>query len=193
MLLASWFTQDHGKEIVEMKAVEGQRSLRNEYTRDVCFHRFNKYTNGSHGKILFAWFVFHLLLNCDLIEETLVAHGKCVDYQIGTHLSILKLYSINFWLTCVICMVPSIAGSSCQGRSMDKYNKVFLKTTRQGGMLQHFPLQHYVTYFIAGEANRRIWLLPHPGRAGVAGPCLRLEAPHGDAQPVKQAGQVNSG
>ena len=88
--------QDHGKEMVKMKAVEGQRRVRNQPTRDVCFHGSNKYTNGSHGTFLFVYFVFYLLLKCDLIEETLVAHRKCVDYQIGTHLSILKLYSTNF-------------------------------------------------------------------------------------------------
>ena len=46
--------------------------------------------------LVFVYFVFYLLLKCDLIEETLVAHRKCVDLQIGTHLSILKPYSTNF-------------------------------------------------------------------------------------------------
>ena len=32
-----------------MKAVEGKRRVRNQPTRDVCFHGSNKYTNGSHG------------------------------------------------------------------------------------------------------------------------------------------------
>jgi len=45
---------------------------------------------------VFVDFVFYLLLNCEPIEETLIANRKCVDYQIGTHLSILKLYSTNF-------------------------------------------------------------------------------------------------
>ena len=39
--------QDHGKEIVEMKAVEEQRRVRNHPTRTVCFYGSNKYTNGS--------------------------------------------------------------------------------------------------------------------------------------------------
>ena len=71
--------QDHRKEMVKMKAVEGQRRARNQPTRDVCFHGFNKYTYGSHGKCLFVYFVFYLLLKCDLIDETLVAHKKCED------------------------------------------------------------------------------------------------------------------
>ena len=79
-----------------MKAVEEQRKVRNQPTRDVCFHGFNKYTNGCHRTFFFVYFVFYLLLKSDLIEETLVAHRKCVDYQIGTHLSILKLYFTNF-------------------------------------------------------------------------------------------------
>ena len=79
-----------------MKAVEGQIRVRNQPIRDVCFHGSNKYTNGSHGIFLFVYFVFYLLLKSDLIKETFVAHRKCVDYQIGTHLSILKLYSTNF-------------------------------------------------------------------------------------------------
>ena len=82
--------QDHGKEMVKMKAVEGQRRVRNQPTRDVCFHGFNKHTNTSHGTFLFVYFGFYLVLKSDLIEETLVANRKCVDYQIGTHLSILK-------------------------------------------------------------------------------------------------------
>ena len=71
--------QDHGKEIVEMKAVEEQQRVRNQRTRDVCFHGSNKYTKGSHGNFLFVYFLFYLLLNCDLIEETWVAHRKCMD------------------------------------------------------------------------------------------------------------------
>ena len=39
------------------------------------------------GIFVFVYFVFYLLLKCDIIEETLVAHRKCKDYQIGTHLS----------------------------------------------------------------------------------------------------------
>ena len=38
---------------------------------------------------VFVYFVFYLLLKCDLIEETLVAHRKGVDSPIGTNLSIL--------------------------------------------------------------------------------------------------------
>ena len=60
------------------------------------FHGSNKYTNGSHETFFFVYFVVYLPLKCDLIKETLVAHRKCVDYQIGTRLSILKLYSTNF-------------------------------------------------------------------------------------------------
>ena len=30
-------------------------------------------------KFVFVDLVFYLLLNCELIEETLVAHRKCVD------------------------------------------------------------------------------------------------------------------
>ena len=41
--------KDHGKEIVEMKAVEEQRRVRKHPLIDVCFHGSNKYTNGSHG------------------------------------------------------------------------------------------------------------------------------------------------
>ena len=43
-----------------------------------------------------VYIVFYFLLKCDIIEETLVAHRKCKDEQIGTHLSIFKLYSTNF-------------------------------------------------------------------------------------------------
>ena len=45
---------------------------------------------------VFVYFVFYLVLKRDIIEETLVAHRKCEDGQIGTRLSILKLYSTNF-------------------------------------------------------------------------------------------------
>ena len=75
-----------------MKTVEGQRKVRNQPMRYVCFHGSNKYTNDSHGTFLLVYLVFSLLLKCDLIEESLVAHRKCADYQIGTRLSILKLY-----------------------------------------------------------------------------------------------------
>ena len=61
--------QDHGKEMVEMKAVEELRRVRNQPTNGS-----NKYTNGSHGKFLFVYFVFYLMLKCALIEETSVAH-----------------------------------------------------------------------------------------------------------------------
>jgi len=71
--------QDHGKEMVEMKAVEEQRRVRNQPTRDVCFHGSNTYTNGSHETFVFVNFVFYLLLKCDAIEETLVAYRKCAD------------------------------------------------------------------------------------------------------------------
>ena len=81
MLFASSFMQERGKETVEMKAVEEQRRVRNQPTRDVCFHGLNKYTNGSHGTVYFVYFVLYLLLKSDLIEETLVAHKKCVDYK----------------------------------------------------------------------------------------------------------------
>ena len=76
---------DHGKKMVKMKAAEGQRRVRNQPTRDICFHGSDKYTNDSHGTFLFVYFVFYLLLKCDLIEETLVSHSKCIDYQIGTN------------------------------------------------------------------------------------------------------------
>ena len=82
--------------MVKMEDVEGQRRVRNQPTRVVCFHGSNKYANGSHGKRLCVYFVFYLLLKSDLSEETLVAHRKCVDYQIGIYLVILKLYSTNF-------------------------------------------------------------------------------------------------
>ena len=88
--------QDHGKEIVEMKAVEVQRRVVNHPTRDVCFHGSNKYTNGSNDNFVFVYLVFYLLLTCNIIEETLVAHRKCEDLKNGTRLSILKLYSTNF-------------------------------------------------------------------------------------------------
>ena len=65
--------QDHGKEMVEMKDVEEQRRVRNQPTRNVCFHGSNKYTNGSHGKF---WVYFILLLKCDIIEETLLLIGS---------------------------------------------------------------------------------------------------------------------
>ena len=71
--------KDHGKEIVEMKAVEEQKILRNHPTRDLCFHGSNKYTNGCHGKFCVVYFVFYLILKCDIIEETLVDHRKCED------------------------------------------------------------------------------------------------------------------
>ena len=71
--------QDHGKDMVEMKAVEEQRKVRNEPTRYVCFHDSNKYTKSSHEIFLFVYFVFYLLQKCDLIEETLVAHMMCID------------------------------------------------------------------------------------------------------------------
>ena len=75
--------QEHGKEMVERKAVEGgkmeQTRVRNQPTRDMCFHGSNKYTNGSHGTFLLVYFVFYLLLKWDPIEDTLVAHRKCLD------------------------------------------------------------------------------------------------------------------
>ena len=46
-----------------------------------------------------------LLLKLDPIEDTLVSHRVCVDEQTGTQLSIKKVYSTNFWLTCFTCMV----------------------------------------------------------------------------------------
>ena len=64
---------------MEMKAVKEQRTLRKQPTRDVCFHGSNKYTNGIMENVLFVYFVFYLLLKCDRIEETLVAHSKCVE------------------------------------------------------------------------------------------------------------------
>ena len=95
----SWDGEDEG--------TKGQRSVWNQPTIDVCFHGSNKYTNSSRGTFLFVYFVFYFLLKNDLIEETCVAYRKCVHYQIGTHLSILKLYSTNFWLTCLTCMMPT--------------------------------------------------------------------------------------
>ena len=62
-----------------MKALEEQRRVGNQPTRDVCFLGSNKYTNGSHRTFLFVYLVFYLLLKCDPIEGTLVAHRKCVD------------------------------------------------------------------------------------------------------------------
>jgi hypothetical protein len=48
--------QDHEKEMVKMKAVEGQRRVRNQPNRDVCFHGSNKYTNGSHEGVFVCLF-----------------------------------------------------------------------------------------------------------------------------------------
>ena len=79
--------QDHGQEIVEMKAVEEKRRVRTNPTRD---------TKAVMESFVFVYFVFYLLLQCDIIEETLVADMKCKDLQIRTHLSILRLYSTNF-------------------------------------------------------------------------------------------------
>ena len=56
--------QDHGKEMVEMKAVGEQRRVRNHPTTDVCFHGSNKYTNGSHGK--FSVCLFCVLLAAEM-------------------------------------------------------------------------------------------------------------------------------
>ena len=72
--------QDHGKKMVEMKAVEAQRRVRNHPTRDVCFHVSNKYTNGSHRKFSFCLFCVLLAAEIEIeIEETLVAHRKCKE------------------------------------------------------------------------------------------------------------------
>ena len=59
-----------------MKALEEKRRVRNQRTRHVCFHGSNKYTNGSHGKILLVYSMLYWLLKCDMIEETLVAPRK---------------------------------------------------------------------------------------------------------------------
>ena len=56
--------QDHGKEIVDMKAVEEKRRVRNQHTRDVSFHGSNKYTKGSHGK--FSVSLFCVLLAAEM-------------------------------------------------------------------------------------------------------------------------------
>ena len=48
--------QDHGKEIVEMKAVEEQRRVRNHSTRDICFNGSNKYAHGSYGNVCVCLF-----------------------------------------------------------------------------------------------------------------------------------------
>ena len=48
--------QDHGKEMVKMKAVGGQRRVGNQPTRDVCFFGSNKYTNGSRGTFFVCLF-----------------------------------------------------------------------------------------------------------------------------------------
>ena len=39
---------------------------------------------------------------------------------------------------------------------MDEYYNVYLETAQQVGLLQHFPFQHFVNSFFAGEANGRI-------------------------------------
>ena len=105
ILLASWSVQDHGKEMVKMKAVEGQRRARNQSSElFVSMAPINIQMVAMEHFCLFI-LCFTCLLKTDQIEETLVAHRKCVDYQMKTHLSIIKLYSTNFWLTCLTCMV----------------------------------------------------------------------------------------
>ena len=41
-------------------------------------------------------------------KKSLVALRKCIVKQLKTYLSIFKLYSNNFWLTCLTCMVCCI-------------------------------------------------------------------------------------
>ena len=80
------------------------------------------------------------------------------------------------------CYHPSMtAGSSCQGRSMDEYINIIWKLHGRWVCCNILP-KCFVILFIAGEARERVWLLPHPGRAGVAGPGLRLVAFRGGAQ-----------
>ena len=79
------------------------------------------------------------------------------------------------------CYHPSmIAGSSCQGRSMEEYINIIWKLHGRWVCCNILP-QCFVNFFIAGEAREQVRLLPHPGRAGVAGPGLRLVAPRGGA------------
>ena len=66
--------------MVEMKAVEEQRRVRNLPEIFVSMAPINIQMAAMEN------LVFYLLLNCEMIEETLVAHRKCVDLQIGTHL-----------------------------------------------------------------------------------------------------------
>ena len=35
---------------------------------------------------VFVYFVFYLLLKCDIIEETLVSHRKCKDWDLFVNL-----------------------------------------------------------------------------------------------------------
>ena len=56
-----------------MKAVEEERSVRNHPTKDVCCQGSNKYTKAAMENLVFVYFVFYLVLKCDIIEETLVA------------------------------------------------------------------------------------------------------------------------
>ena len=71
--------QDHGKEIAEKKAVEEQRRVRNQHTRDVCSMAPINIQMTAMENFGLLFFLFYLLLKCDLVEETLVAHRKCVD------------------------------------------------------------------------------------------------------------------
>ena len=51
--------------------------VRNQRTRDVCYMApINIQMAAMEFFVLY--FVFYLLLKCDLIEETLVAHKKCI-------------------------------------------------------------------------------------------------------------------
>ena len=68
--------QDHGKEMVEMKAVEEQRTLKNNLLEMFVSMASINIQMTAMENVLFVYFVFYLLLKCDLNEETFVAHRK---------------------------------------------------------------------------------------------------------------------
>ena len=71
--------QDHGNKMVEMKAVEEQRRVRNRPPEMFVSMAPINIQIAAMEHFVFVYFGFYLLLKCGLIEETLVAHRKCVD------------------------------------------------------------------------------------------------------------------
>ena len=61
-----------------MKAVENQRRVKNLLEMFVSMAPIN-IQKAVMENFVFVYFVFFLLLRCDLNEETLVAHRKCSD------------------------------------------------------------------------------------------------------------------